>query len=179
MSTGRAALHRRLAALLWLLGSGLAHAGEIPAFPQLTEALSRAGLLGAQLSVRQAARQGRASAAFAECVNGITPAALAPAFETIVIRNLTPAEIAATETFFGTDAGRKALTLSLLQIYAALGEIPPEPEPVFSDEELAEIDAFSETPAGDKIMSQKLMQFPGARDTVTDRVKALFSACPP
>lgn len=163
-------------ALLVAIGSPLplAQAAETTLTAQN---FGQASLLAVQLAVKHAHQNGKMSAATADCVAALKPDSLSEAYDALLKKELTEEEQQATETFFKSATGVKYAKLNLLQVYGAMGEQAPEPLPQLSPAEMAEVQSFSKTPAGDKLMHQKALERPAAIAPVNQRASELLKQC--
>ena len=145
--------------------------------PSAVDAISQPLLLGMQLSERQAERVGAASSAHNACIQALTPSAFYKVVEEVMSAALTPEQIATTNLFFNTPAGRKYLKYDLLRSYLAVGEKPPEAPPEFSDAEVKDVRAFAATSAGSALITRKVMLSQSAQKAYESRVVELNEAC--
>lgn len=141
------------------------------------EAFSRAALVGMQLSVRKAVAQGKVPDTLVSCVQRISADSFVPIFHSLLEQNLSVDEIAAAEKFFLSEVGRKFAKAGVAQAYVAVGEQPPEPGSEVSESEYAELEQFSRTAAGQKLMVQKVMEGQPVRQAVGARVRELLDSC--
>jgi hypothetical protein len=168
---------KRVVAGLLLLTFGMAEGARAQGGSQLSATLSEAALLGMRLSVERALQQGKLPARVAKCVAEQSATSLSPTYETLSGELLTKEEIAAASSFLSSPVGRKYAKYGQLQVYAAVGMRPPEPLPDFSDAEYRELESFSRTSAGNKLMVQKVMEGPAARQAVNRRVQEIIASC--
>jgi hypothetical protein len=146
--------------------------------PVTVENFAQASLLGVQLAIKHAHLNGKVSGATADCVAALKPDAFAGIYEKLLKSELTEDEQVATETFFKSATGAKYARLGFLQIYQAVGEQAPESLPDFSSAEIAEVESFGRTSAGDKLIRKKALEQPAAMGPVNQRIKELIAACP-
>ncbi len=139
--------------------------------------LSEAALTGMQLSLKKAVQEGKAKSAVSDCVSAIKPYSFNSVYDHIVSDQFTSEEIAQTEAFFKGDTGKKYSKHGLLQIYSSTGFPLPEPLPTFSPEEMRDLQAFSKTAAGDKLLLKHVMQTPAVNMKVQEKIKELLSSC--
>jgi 2,4-dienoyl-CoA reductase-like NADH-dependent reductase (Old Yellow Enzyme family) len=145
--------------------------------PATEEALARSALVGMQLSVRKAAAQGKVPDALVACVERFSSDSFVPVLHSFLEQNLSADEIAATEKFFLSEVGRKFAKAGIAQAHVAVGEQPPEPAPEVSDSEYAELEQFSRTAAGQKLLVQKVMEGQPVRQAIGARAKELLDSC--
>lgn len=134
-------------------------------------------LLGMQLSAKHGERKGTASSAQASCVQALTPAVFHGAVADVMASSLTATDLPAADRFFATPVGQKYAKYGLLQIYPAVGERAPESLPTFSDAEYRELEAFAATPAGKRLIWDKVMQSASAKSTYDARIRELLDQC--
>jgi hypothetical protein len=65
----------------------------------------------------------------------------------------------------------------VLQIYSAVGEKKPEPEPSFTSQDESVVMAFANRPAGRKLIREQILERSGLRDTVAPKVNGLVREC--
>lgn len=152
-----------------------AHAADTPTTVQ---SFAQASLLGIQLAVKHGRQQGKIAPATADCVAAFKPDSFVEVFDKLMKSTLTEDEQVATEAFFNSATGLKFTKLGVLQVYGAVGDTAPEPLPVLTDAEKADVEAFSKTPAGDKLMLKKAFEQPAAMTSINQRIKELLSQCP-
>jgi hypothetical protein len=100
-----------------------------------------------------------------------------PTYETLSGELLTKGEIAAANGFFSSPVGRKYAKHGQLQLYAAVGMRSPAPLPDFSDAEYRELESFSRTSAGNKLMVQKVLEALAALQAVNRRIQEIVASC--
>ena len=142
------------------------------------QSFAQASLLGIQLAVKHGRQQGKVAPAMADCVAAFKPDTFVEVFDKLVRSTLTEDEQQTTEAFFNSPTGVKFSKLGILQVYGAVGDTAPEPLPVLTDAEKADVEAFSKTPAGDKLMLKKAFEQPAAMANINQRIKELLSQCP-
>ena len=145
--------------------------------PVALQNLAQAALLGMQLSVKQGHQAGKVPSPVANCVAALKPDSFVPVYDALLKSKFTPTEQQATEEFLKGPVGSKYAKYGLLQIYLIAGEKTPEALPTFSAAEMKTLEAFSKTPAGDKLMMRKVMQSPAAAQAVKPYVSQLLSQC--
>jgi hypothetical protein len=167
-----------VAAACILLGSANAQAAEsVPGRSATAATLGQSTLLGMQLSVRRGQRQGKVPSTVADCVYGLDDSSFTSVIESQLAKNLTTGEVATADQFFNSPVGNKYGKHGLMQIYASVGEKSPEPLPNFTDAEYGELEKFSRTSAGDKLMVRKVMESPEARQAIASRIQDLLNTC--
>lgn len=147
--------------------------------PATEEALARSALVGMQLSVRKAAAQGKMPDTMVACVERLSADSFIPIFRSLLEQNLSAAELATAEKFSQSEVGRKFAKAGIAQAYVAFGEQPPEPVTDVSESEYREVEQFSQTAAGQKLWSQKIIESPAARSAVTAKIGELLDSCRP
>lgn len=177
MPLSRIQIMKRVVTGLLLLTFGIAAGARAEGGSQLSATLSEAALLGMRLSVERASQQGKVPTKAAKCVAEQPATAFSPTYETLSGELLTKGEVATANSFLSSPVGRKYVKHGQLQLYAAIGMRPPEPLPDFSDAEYRELESFSRTSAGNKLMVQKVMEGPAARQTVNRRVQEIIASC--
>jgi hypothetical protein len=140
-------------------------------------AFAKPALLGIRLSVRQAQKQGKAAPGVADCIQSLDESSFNGVFLEILPQNLNVTELRAADAFFGTNVGDKYVKHGVMQLYASVGMQPPEPVPTFSDAEYKELQAFSRTSAGEKLLLRKVLESPSARQAIGARAQDLVASC--
>ena len=164
--------------LLFVLFTANSCFGQLSSNAPISVAMyAKAALVGMQLSVKHAEAQGKVSLAIARCIYELSDDSFTPVFTRLLINNLTQEEIAVAEAFAGTTTGRKYAKLGLLQIYLVVGERSPEPLPSFTPNELASIEAFRATSAGNKLVDQKVLESPASRAVHGQQIQELLRGC--
>lgn len=143
----------------------------------LAEVFARPALVGMQLSVRRAVTDGKVPSAILACVDALPPNSFNAVYDAALKENLSAEEAADTSTFFSSPVGRKYAKYGVLQIYAAVNVALPESLPEFSQAEYKELEAFSATEAGDKLMVKKVLEGDDVRQMVGARARELLRSC--
>lgn len=141
------------------------------------QSFAQASLLAVQLAIKHAHQNGKVSTATADCVTALKPDSLYEAYDALLKKELTEEEQQATEMFFKSATGAKYARLNLMQVYGAMGEQAPEALPQLSPAEMAEVEHFGKTPAGDKLMRQKALEKPAAIAPINQRASELIKQC--
>ncbi|MEO4049420.1 hypothetical protein AAFN46_20360 [Pseudomonas sp. CAU 1711] len=98
-------------------------------------------------------------------------------FESLLIENFSKEELQVTESFFQSPVGQKYALHGILQIYAAVGEPLPKSMPELSTSEYRDLEKFSLTKAGDKLIVQKIFESQSTRQVVSSRIRELLATC--
>ena len=153
-------------------------ADEAPVGPSSTVSVfAKSALTGMQLSVRKGQQQGKVPTEVGTCVQSLRDTSFNIVLASLLAESLSPSEMRAADAFFGTPVGRKYAKYSLLQIYEAVGEQAPEPLPAFTDAEYKELEAFSRTRAGDKLIVRRVLESKAAQQAIGSQIQALLSSC--
>ena len=168
-------------ALAFLAGSTSATAQKRPmeTGSVLVETFADSALLGMQLAAQKAARENKLPQAKARCMAAKTRAAFMPTFAAIASEGFGTPEITEANSFLASPLGRKYLKQGQAQIYLGMGAKPPERPPALTDAELQQIQAFSRTSAGRKLIVEKVMENAAARQALSQRVQELLRSCEP
>lgn len=145
----------------------------------LVETFADNALLGMKLAAQRAARENKLPEAKAQCISAMTRAAFMPTYAAIASEGFGTPEITAANSFLASPLGRKYMRQGLGQIYLGMGVQPPEPPQALSDAELQQIQAFSRTSAGRKLIVEKVMENTAARQALSQRVQELLRSCEP
>lgn len=138
---------------------------------------AKSALVGMQLSLKHGEQRGEIPAAVSQCVQSLDDSTFDNVFNTALVENLSTLELQATNEFFGSPVGQKYAKQGLMQLYAQVGEQPPEPMPSFSDHEYKRLEAFSRTSAGSKLMVQRVLESPTVRATIGSEINVLLRRC--
>lgn len=167
-----------LIAVAALVSFTQAYAAEGSSGPSIAvTTFAKSSLIGMQLSVRKAERLGKIPANVSVCVQSLDDSSFTAVFATLLAENLSKSELQATEDFFSTRVGGKYARHGLMQVYASVGETPPEPPPTFSDAEYKELERFGNTTAGEKLIVRKVLESAPARQAIGSRIQTLLSQC--
>lgn len=169
----------RSLALISCLASLLATAGPAAAVSVTAEVTAESALVGLKLAARQSAARGTLTAAQNDCFQALAPSEYFEAAEQIVNAALSPAELAAADTFFTSATGRKYALHGLLGLYVALNLKTPEPLPRFTAEDIQAIESFTATPVGEALVKRQVLESPAARAALDGRSQALVKRCKP
>lgn len=145
--------------------------------PVSNRAFAQSVLLGMQLSVKKAEQEGTTSPETSACVQRLAPEVFVAPIEAVMSAALTQQQRDDADRFFASGVGEKYLKHGLLQIYAAVGQKPPEASPSFSDVEYRALSSFAATSAGQLLITGQVMQSPAARQLYGKRVRELLDEC--
>jgi hypothetical protein len=165
------------------IATGIAVSGQVLSADVATNpsvvasTFASSALLGMQLSVRKGSQQGRVSPGASKCVQVLGQSSFNDVFVSLLAETLSQSELQAAEAFFGTAVGKKYAQFGLMQVYTSAGETPPEQPPTFSDSEYKELEGFSRTSAGEKLIVRKILQSDSAQRTVGARTQSLVKSC--
>lgn len=154
-------------------------AGPAAAVSVTAEVTAESALLGLKLAARQSAARGTLTAAQNACFQALAASEYFEAAEQIVSAALSPAEVAAADSFFTSAPGRKYALHGLLGLYVALNLKTPEPLPRFTAEEIQAIEAFTATPVGEALVKRQVLESPAARSALDAQSQALVKRCKP
>lgn len=169
---------RRMFLVALALSCASCLADELPAGPSNTVSVfAKSALTGMQLSVRKGQQQGKVPPAVGTCVQSLRDTSFNIVLASLLAESLSPSEMQAADAFFGTQVGKKYAKHSLLQIYEAVGEPAPEPLPAFTDAEYKELEVFSRTRAGDKLIVRRVLESKPAQQAIGSQIQALLSTC--
>ena len=171
---------RALLIALALVASSTAQAadGDRSAGPSaVASAFAASALAGLKLAVQKGLADGKVSPAKADCVQKLDSSSFYGVFESLLGATLSPDERPAAEAFFRTAVGRKYAKFGLAQVYTSHGETPPEPAPAFSAAEYKELEDFSRTPAGDKLLVRDVLNGDAAHRELGKNIQSLLATC--
>lgn len=139
--------------------------------------LAKPALLGMQLSVRRGQQLGKVPPQVAQCVQSLRESSFTIVLASLLVERLEPKEVQAADEFFGTAVGKKYARHTLLQVYDAVDEKAPEALPDFSAAEYKELETFSRTSAGDKLLVRRVMEDADARQAIGSQIQSLLGSC--
>ena len=145
--------------------------------PVTVSNLSKAALTGLQLSVKKGVLDGKVTSETSACIAGINSSSFNSIYEPMVREIFTTEEEEEVEAFFKSDVGEKYAKYGLMQIYISVGLPPPEELPSLSDRELNEVEKFSKTSGGEKLMIKHSFQTSEANSAVQNRIHELLIGC--
>jgi|SRR4051812_31366487 len=173
-------MKKLIIAILAMSLSGLAGA-ETPTKPTKSPVtvsnLSKAALTGLQLSVKKGVLDGKVTTETSACVAGLKASSFNSIYEPMVREIFTTEEEEEVEGFFKSDVGEKYAKYGLLQIYVSVGLPSPEEMPTLSERELNEVEKFSKTSGGEKLMIKHSFQTLEANSAVQTRIHELLTSC--
>lgn len=145
----------------------------------LTE-LDRAALFGARLAVEQGARLGYIGQAAASCMAGKPHEPLTAPIARYLAAQLTKKELQAAVGFYGSELGRRLVQQENQAFVDGLtpGSQTPPPTP-FSKAEQAQVDAFTRSPAGRKLITRSVMRNAGRDPAIAKVIMRMHDDCVP
>jgi hypothetical protein len=143
----------------------------------LASAFSGVAILGLKFSFKHGERQGKVSHNVASCIDALPSSSLDDAVTVFLKETFSTAELKVAKEFFGSAVGRKYTKDGVLRFYPTIGEVAPEPLPQFSDAEYKKIEEFSQTPAGQRIFVQRVLEGEALRHAMEPRVRELIANC--
>jgi hypothetical protein len=108
-------------------------------------------LLGVQLGAKKGAAELKMPSPVASCLLALDASSLTDVVESVLVGNLTQAELRTADAFFETTAGKKYAQLGALDVYTSVGETPPGEPPTVSDAESKQIEDFNGSQTGKKL----------------------------
>jgi hypothetical protein len=163
---------------LVMMLSANAYAEEMPKDAvSLSEVYGKVALVGMQLSVQKRASEGKYPGEIAACVNTLPTSAFNSVLDSAIKDNLSDAERDSATAFFASSAGLKYTKAGTVQIYRAMNMDSPEPMPQFSSSEYKELETFTHTSAGEKLILKKVLEVGSARQEMGTRVQELMHSC--
>jgi len=172
----RPTFHAVLAFAL-LVAAGHGRAAEASGPSNTVSVLARPALLGMQLSVRRGQQLGKVPPQVVQCVQSLRESSFNVVLASLLVERLSQKEVQAADEFFGTPVGKKFGRHILLQVFEAAGEQLPEALPDFSEAEYKELEDFSRTSAGDKLLVRKVLEDADARQAMSSQIQSLLGSC--
>lgn len=140
---------------------------------------SKPALLGVQLSIKAGLKQGKVTQEQAKCVQGLDPASFDEVFKQLLSSNLDAKELMRTQSFFAKSVGKKFAKHGLLGVYTAAGEPLPEAPPRFTEDEMSDFEQFRTSTAGEKLVTNKVLESESARAVLNARIEKVLETCVP
>ncbi len=145
--------------------------------PSLVNVLSEAALTGVKLSMKRGSLNGQVPKSLYKCIGQLEAASFYTLYDRLVNSNFSPDERGHANKFLNSVTGKKYTKHGLLKIYSATGFEVPEPMPQFSSNEMGQLDKFSRTSAGEKLLVKHVMQSNSVNVAVQGRIQQLISSC--
>jgi hypothetical protein len=139
--------------------------------------LSRAALIGMQLSVQAGFREGKVSAQVAKCVQLLDDEVLRQSFNSAIEETWSRSDIEKIDDFLNTPLGKKFSKYSILNVYVYAKVDAPDEIPTFTDAEQTKLGAISQTSWGSKILLQREFERASARDKVKSGMLDALRSC--
>jgi hypothetical protein len=130
-----------------------------------------------QLSIADAEAQGKVSHKAALCVKSVEYFQFLPAFNSLLQESLSSLELTQSDQFFSSSAGIKYARQGLIQVYTNTGHTNQETIPTLTGKELNDVEAFSRSSAGTKLINERVLESPDARKLISARIKEIFQSC--
>ncbi|RSZ57190.1 hypothetical protein HF313_10095 [Massilia atriviolacea] len=140
---------------------------------------SKPALLGVQLSMKAGARQGKVTPEQLKCVQGLDPASFDEVFKELLASNLDGKELMRTQSFLAKSVGKKFAKHGYLGVFAAAGEPLPEALPRFTEDEMVDFEQFRTSSAGEKLVTNRVLEAPAARTVLNARIEKVLEVCVP
>lgn len=140
---------------------------------------SRPAMIGLQMSLKAGAKQGKVTPEQLKCAQGLDPASLDEVFKQLLASNLDSKELLRTQSFLAKSVGRKFAKHGYLGVFAAAGEPLPEALPRFTEDEMVDFEQFRTSSAGEKLVTNKVLETPAARTILNERIEKVLETCVP
>ncbi|NHZ36347.1 hypothetical protein [Massilia rubra] len=140
---------------------------------------SRPAMIGLQMSLKAGAKQGKVTPEQLKCAQGLDPASLDEVFKQLLVSNLDSKELMRTQSFLAKSVGRKFAKHGYLGVFAAAGEPLPEALPRFTEDEMVDFEQFRTSSAGEKLVTNKVLEAPAARTILNERIEKVLETCVP
>ncbi len=160
-----------------LMLSGAAQAQAVNA--ATAAVFSKPAMLGFQLSIKAGAKQGKVTPEQLKCVQGIDPSSFDEVFKQLLVSNLDSKELMRTQSFMAKSVGKKFAKHGYLGVFAAAGEPLPEALPRFTEDEMVDYEQFRTSTAGEKLVTNKVLEAPAARTILNERIEKVLETCVP
>lgn len=159
------------------LAAGLLASMTAQAVSMTAQIAAESALIGLQLAAKQRAAKGLLPAEQNACFQALKSSEYFETAEAIVVKALSPEEIAAADKFFDSLPGRKYARHGVLAIYPALGEPLPAPLPEITAAEGQAIEAFTTSAVGQALIKRQVLQTWPAREALDRRGQELVARC--
>ena len=114
--------------------------------------------------------------ALLNCIRRIKAEELVDDLAPSVDAALTPKEIEQAEQFFSQGEGQKIIDLGLRDLHRRIAKKPESPVPQTRDE-AGDIDAFSKTSAGKKLLVDEVLSRPNVGEKARRHMREIVSEC--
>jgi hypothetical protein len=84
-----------------------------------------------------------------------------------------------TQSFMAKSVGKKFAKHGYLGVFAAAGEPLPEALPRFTEDEMVDYEQFRTSTAGEKLVTNKVLEAPAARTILNERIEKVLETCVP
>ena len=115
-------------------------------------------LTGAQLALQRDAEEGKAPKDKSDCFSQQKPSELTEPMAAYLASQLTDQELKTALSFYLSPLGRKYTQYGIVSFYKNYRFETVDQLPAFSNQEMAEIAAFSKTAVGDKLFYKQLVR---------------------
>jgi hypothetical protein len=143
----------------------------------LITALTDSFVAGLRVAAHKEEQAGRATSGFTTCMASADTSSIFSTLERLLSEKMNPAEIQAANTFFNGSAGKKFNKRGLMQVYQDNGEKPPEVPPTLTESENKDLNNFSTTSAGQKLIGQSVLSSIIKDPAVTALAKKIIESC--
>lgn len=140
---------------------------------------SKPAMIGMQLSLKAGAKQGKVTPEQLKCAQGLDPASFDEVFKQLLASNLDSKEIQRTQSFLAKSVGKKFAKHGYLGVFAAAGEPLPEALPRFTEDEMVDFEQFRTSSAGEKLVTNRVLEAPAARAILNERIEKVLETCIP
>lgn len=176
----RALSGRHMAMLALPAALLLSSAAQAQAVNAATAAVfSKPAMVGMQLSLKAGAKQGKVTPEQLKCAQGLDPASFDEVFKQLLASNLDSKELQRTQSFLAKSVGKKFAKHGYLGVYAAAGEPLPEALPRFTEDEMVDFEQFRTSSAGEKLVTNRVLEAPAARAILNERIEKVLETCIP
>lgn len=145
--------------------------------PVLIETFTRAALVGMQLSFQRSYAQGRIDQARLACLMSIPESEFIHVVREVLANSLTPDEFESAEKFYSSAPGQAYARAGIAALYIALGVTPPESVPELSAGDQLAGAQFTTSPAGVKLIRDKVLESPDARQKLAAAYRSATEPC--
>jgi hypothetical protein len=141
-----------------------------------TMKLGEVAILAAQVGLTNNSGPEEKNLPLLNCVRKIKVDSLVDDLAPEIDAALTPMEIQQAAQFFSSAVGQTLIDLGLRDLHRRINMQPESPVPRTRDE-AREIDAFSKTSAGEKLLVKEVMSRPGVGEKARSHMREIVKEC--
>lgn len=143
----------------------------------LIDTFARPILVGMQLSLKRSFEQGHLGQEQFNCLMALPQSRFDHVVRDLLAASLSAEEIESAERFFASPSGRAYANQGLAGVYTAVGVEPPFRAPDLTASDQAAIASFAASTAGTKLIRDKILEAPSARQKLSAAIREVAEPC--